>query len=79
MAFSRAAELKSRCVDSVCRAEDEPLATQARRFAHVATAGFAVAAAGALTGVTLWILPREQPTGLAVVLSPSQAALQGTF
>lgn len=95
MAVSRANEVKSRCVGTVCRPEDEPLVYEANRFGNLATVGAVVAITGAATGVTLLLWPKgethrarassarmgEGPEDPAVWLQvgPAEVALHGHF
>lgn len=79
MAWSEADAIRSRCEGSRCLATDEPKAHDARRLAHVATAGFVVAATGAIAGLTLWFLPAPAGHDVSVRLSPTQATLRASF
>src|SRR5690606_866970 len=79
LAWSKAHEVRARCEGSRCLPDDEPEAHEARRLAHVATAGFVGAATGALAGITLWLLPVPSGHDVAVSLSPTRASLRATF
>jgi len=79
LAWSKAHEVRARCEGSRCLPDDEPEAHEARRLAHVATAGFVVAATGALAGITLWLLPVPSGHDVSVSLSPTRASLRATF
>lgn len=79
MAWSQAAEIKSRCDGTSCLASDEARAQDTRRLAHVATVGFVVAATGAVVGITLWLLPSTSERGLAVRVGPAAASITGRF
>lgn len=95
MAISRANEVKSRCVGTVCRPEDEPLVYEANRLGNLATVGAVVAIAGAATGVTLllWsrgehanphasdsrMTKRSRDSALWLRVGPSELSLRGRF
>ncbi len=80
LAVARAQEVKQNCVGSVCNSKDEPTYQEARKFANLATVGFAVALVGAGTGLTL-LLTEPTPSGssVSVNLHPSGATLSGRF
>ncbi len=86
MASSRADDIKSRCVDNHCPAEDADLGDEAQTLATLSTTGFVVGGVAAAAGIVLAITrpgggSTEQDSGLLLELAPFGLGgqLRGSF
>lgn len=79
-ATGKADDLKSRCLDGRCFAEDEALADDATLFAHLSTAGFVTAGVGIAAGVILIAVSVSSDDGdVAVALTPTRLSVEVRF
>jgi hypothetical protein len=83
LSLVRAAEVKEACFsDDLCPRSVEPLQNESVALAHVSTASFAIAGAGAVMGLVALIGQPEPTTGqrgARLVLSPGGAAVRASF
>ena len=79
IAISQTNSIKSRCQGNKCEQADEALFYKAQTNANLATAGFVVGAVGAVTGVTLWMLPGPHSEQVQLQARGSSLYLSGSF
>ena len=86
MTLSKAGEIKDGCPNNVCALEDQQEADDAKLLGNVSTAMFVIGGVLAATGIVLLIVdpfndpePDEPTTALGLRVSPTGAALVGTF